>query len=660
MKFQAIKLLLHVRAANNWLIFCVGLLLLPLCVPAQSNLRQHITFQAENQRFEDVMLSLADAGRFSFSYNPSLLPVDSLISINAQDESIRNILASMLGQEMEIRQQGNHLVILRTRYTPKPEVPVAAGRISYHIRGQIRDRNGNGLPNATIFDIKSLQSAVTNDNGLYEIDIPSKYSVVGLSVLSKGVVDTTVVVENTDKTLDITIYSSRGYRKEVPEYEGPDGINKRSIVRIVTPQSGIERSTGRSLSAERKAQISIIPFTGTNMKMSGMVANQYSFNVLAGYNGAVDKLEIGGLVNIDRFYVHGAQVAGLANAVGRETNGIQLAGLFNTNLGPVEGVQMAGVTNLVLDSLSGLQVAGVINVTEGRTRGVQLAGVSNLAVKDVDGVQLAGVLNIGVKDVNSVQMAGVMNFGRNVPGGQLAGVMNTSYGRVSGIQLAGVLNSGRTLRSLQLAGVMNVAIDTVHGAQLAAVFNFARKNHGFQLGLMNMGDSAAGASVGLLSLYLRGYNKIELQTNETLPYSIRVKLGANPKFYNIFGLGTQGFGTGEIWGYTYGIGTAFSVGKRRRNMINFDLTATDLQDDDTWFEELTLMGRFGVFYAQALGKRFRIYGGPVLSALFFDPAKTDEFPFILEIPPSNKLFHEKYRDVDVIGWMGFEIGLRIL
>ncbi len=638
--------------------FIVSLLICLAAWPlaAQNTMRQRINFTASNQRFEDVMLALAETGRFSFSYNPSLLPVDSIISIDAVDTSVRNILETMLGEEMEVRQQGNHLVILATRYTATDR-PVAADKSSFTIRGELTDaRSGMKLTGATIFDSKSMQSAVTGDDGSFVMNIPVRHAVIGLSVLTHGVVDTTFVLENDmDRQIRLSVVPSR---IKSGSLAGADSINQRAIVKLVSPETGIRRSQGKILSVQRTAQVSFVPFVGTNLKMSGIVANNYSLNILGGYNGATDRMEVGGLVNIDRFYMHGLQVAGLGNAVGQDTRGVQFAGLFNTNLGNVNGVQIAGVTNLVLDSLEGVQIAGVFNVNRGITRGVQFAGVSNIALRDVDGLQMAGVINVSLKNVNKAQFAGVLNFARDVPGGQFAGVFNSSYGQVGGVQLAGVLNTGRTVRSLQLAGVMNVAIDSVNGTQMAAVFNFARKNYGFQLGLFNMGDSAAGLSVGLLNLYLRGYHKLELSTNETLPYSARIKLGANRKFYSLIGLGTQGFDTGSIWGYTFGFGSAFPVGKQKRDRISIDLTATDLQDDDTWFEEWTVMSRLGIFYSLSLGKRFSIFAGPVWSNLYYDPEKTDEFPFIYELIPDRTLYHRSVNEIRMAGWMGFEAGLR--
>jgi len=336
---------------------------------------------------------------------------------------------------------------------------------------------------------------------------------------------------------------------------------------------------------------------------------------------------------------------------------VQFSGIFNTNLGTVRGVQFAGINNMVLDSLKGVQISGINNIVTHEMEGVQFSGINNVALKDVDGVQIAGISNVAIKDVNKVQFAGIMNFGRNIGGAQLAGIMNISYGEVDGLQLAGILNTGKSVTKGQAAGIMNVAVDSVGGVQLATLINFARKNKGFQLAILNINDTVPGTSIGLINLTWRGYNKIEILANEVLPMLSRVKLG-NRKFYNIVGFGTQGFDKGNVWGYTYGIGTVLGLGKRS-NDLDIELTLTDLQNDDTWFERLNLNTRLSVHYGYNFGKRLTIFGGPSWSTLRYDESNLAEDMWLLDIPPYT-LFEKKKGTKVVQGWIGFEFGIRLL
>ena len=82
------------------LVCLILLLLLHTGVSAQQAvLKKRLNFKAEDQRLEDVLLDLAEAGGFSFAYNPDLLPVDSLISLNQENSSVKSLLNQLLGRE---------------------------------------------------------------------------------------------------------------------------------------------------------------------------------------------------------------------------------------------------------------------------------------------------------------------------------------------------------------------------------------------------------------------------------------------------------------------------------------------------------------------------------------------------------------------------------
>ena len=96
----------------------IALFFFQLSVSAQQTvLKRKLSFQVENQRLEDVLLQLAEEGGFSFSYNPDFLPVDSLINLNVENSSVKVILNALLGEELELKISGNHLVILKTMYS---------------------------------------------------------------------------------------------------------------------------------------------------------------------------------------------------------------------------------------------------------------------------------------------------------------------------------------------------------------------------------------------------------------------------------------------------------------------------------------------------------------------------------------------------------------
>ncbi|MGV8138236.1 MAG: hypothetical protein AB2L20_23750 [Mangrovibacterium sp.] len=167
-------------------------------------------------------------------------------------------------------------------------------------------------------------------------------------------------------------------------------------------------------------QLSLVPVLGTHSLYGSRIVFHGSVNLVGGYTGGVNGLEMGGVFNLNR----------------KDVRGVQMGGVFNLVGGRAEGVQMAGVSNRVKGDVSGLQMGGVSNWT-GNAKGVQLAGVINMS-KEMDGLQMAGVVNTATES-KGTQLAGVLNVSSGETGSQVAGVINVS-GKVKGLQLAGVIN----------------------------------------------------------------------------------------------------------------------------------------------------------------------------------------------------------------------------
>lgn len=147
---------------------------------------------------------------------------------------------------------------------------------------------------------------------------------------------------------------------------------------------------------------------GTHMETSGLYRNDWSVNLLVGYNGAVSGFEFGCLGNVIR----------------KEVQGLQFAGVFNTAGEYVRGGQIAGVTNVSSQEVIGAQIAGVANVACGAISGSQIAGVVNVGTEQLDGVQISGVVNQHNGTINGGQI-GLINNARKVSGFQL-GFINIS------------------------------------------------------------------------------------------------------------------------------------------------------------------------------------------------------------------------------------------
>ena len=183
-------------------------------------------------------------------------------------------------------------------------------------------------------------------------------------------------------------------------------VSKLILIFLFLP-IGLLPAQSDSSKQVRFFQLSILPPLSTNGMENSQLVNQFSINLIAGYSGGVQGVEIGGFANVNKGSVRGYQGAGFANVVsdtvsGLQTSGFanvakeviggQLAGFGNVGSGSAKGTQLAGFVNVVGNSSAGLQAAGFTNITAGHHQGVQMSGFLNYA-RTVKGIQL-GFINI--------------------------------------------------------------------------------------------------------------------------------------------------------------------------------------------------------------------------------------------------------------------------
>jgi hypothetical protein len=368
----------------------------------------------------------------------------------------------------------------------------------------------------------------------------------------------------------------------------------------------------------RLAQISLLPFLGSNFAQSARMTNRVSVNLLWGRNGGVEGLEIGGLMNSIRNDVNGIQIAGLGNTVGDDVFGTQAAGLFN----------------VARDSMIGVQGAGLFNIT-GQGSAVQGAGLFNIAGHDFAGIQMAGLFNIAGKNSRAVQTAGLFN-----------------------------ISGGKT--RLQISPLFNIAKD-VNNGQLSSIINVARRVKGVQIGLINVADTVSGVTIGLLNLVRQGYNQVEISASESFFGNLAFKIGVKP-FYNIFYLGARisevpnSNNNGEAaikeltWGLGYGIGTAFNLGKR--TLSNLELISIKVNEREGWTRPLHQLHQFRCLFDWRLGRRLSVYMGPTANLLVSsrrDPEQGLGSSELVSMALYDKVDAKKRSQ----GWIGLNAGIRL-
>jgi hypothetical protein len=584
---------------------------------AQNNLEKIVPVHVVQQRLDQVLEILSNKGNFYFSYNSSIIKKDSLVTINAANKSVRQILGDLFSTGYEFKESGNYIIIRRApvKITIVTNKMVSADR-QYVISGYVLDDNtGLQIPNASIYEKRLLVSALTNKDGYFKIRLKSKVKTATLSVSKEFYEDTTVAIEpHYDQQITITLLpvSAPDVTIIKPEdYFVPDSLR----VRITTPSGSTEYTYIKMDSAkvektalgkflvssaqqmqslnlkrfftDRPLQVSLTPGLSTHGKLSGQVINHFSFNVFGGYSGGVNGFELGGLFNIDKKNVQYVQVAGLVNIVGGNVKGLQVGGINNTVLGAASGLQVSGISNLVGKQLNGLQVGGVYNHASGGVNGVQVAGVSNFARKKVSGVQIAGVANISNRDMSGVQIGGV--------------------------------------------------------------FNYAKRLKGVQIGLINIADTSDGYSIGLINIVLKGYHKLSFSTNELVNVNAAFKTGSH-RLYSIIQAGMNRKDSAKIYSFGYGLGSEFRL--NNWFSINPELSANYLYLG-SW-DYVNILNKGALNFNFKLSKHIAVYGGPVLN-VYYTQQDVGFNGYQFPIPSSRFKRIDLSNSVD--SWIGWNAGI---
>ncbi|MBI5917137.1 MAG: STN domain-containing protein [Bacteroidetes bacterium] len=397
--------------------------------------------------------------------------------------------------------------------------------------------------------------------------------------------------------------------------------------------------TRRPPNEKRIAQVSVLPFIGTNTYQSDDVTNNLSMNILWGMNGGVDGMEIGGGINMVKTDVKGFQAAGLGNRVGRNMTGTQFGGIFN----------YAGGTT------RGLQAAGVVNFAQ-RAEAAQAAGLVNFVREDVTGMQASGLFNMAGGNARALQAASLFNRSGGDAKIQAAGGFNRSGGS-SKVQAAGGFNLSGGNANVQVSGLFNIAQD-VQIVQFGGIFNRARGEvKGFQVALLNISDTVSGVPIGLINIVKRGYNKFEIYGSEILHGNFQLKLGANA-FYNIFHVGARvppGDGS-YVWGIGYGIGTVTMLSPR--NQLNWELMVQHINENEAWTNTLNSIGQFRFLWNHQLGKNVGIFIGPTANVMISQLRNPETGRIYSPVVPYALLDEDLTRKTNLKAWVGVNAGFR--
>ncbi|MBX7125310.1 MAG: hypothetical protein K1X47_06430 [Cyclobacteriaceae bacterium] len=612
-----------VKAARNSVFFiaCLLAFVTGSTRGQGSLLDKPVTLVVRNEPLSVVLEAIARQGDFSFSYSPAVVAAERQVTIQSSGRTVREVLDELFHGTVVYKEKARHIIL-------KP-APAPSPRTNFSVQGGVTDPQGRALPDVSIYERESLAATVTDDSGQFRLVVPGRDLIV-LQVRKEHYRDTVIEVTSGEHDklavrLTPVVPDTTSVRKVDQPATPPDTIQHEEL-EMPYESNAYVRNIRDTL--YRDIQISVLPFVGTNGRLSGNVINNFSINILGGYALGTRTIELGFFVNMDRGDVSFLQIAGMGNLVGRHVYGVQAAGFFNVNGGNVQAVQGAGFTNVNFGEMTGVQMAGFFNANLQATHGVQVAGFGNYSGGSGGGVQIAGFANVGLGEYHGSQISGFANF-----------------------------NTGG-IHGTQLAGFANITTGSVKGSQLSAGINFAHRLKGTQIGLFNFADSVGGVPIGLISFVNKGYHKIEVSADEVFPANLAFRTGVR-KFYNILLAGVKPMPLpdgNQVWTYGYGVGTASRI--TRWLYMNTDVTAQHVMKGNQT-NALSLLSKIHVGLDFQVTRKLSLYAGVTLNGYLTDPAFTD-YPVLFSGRGPVELYDGAVGNRHLTVWPGWKAALRIL
>ena len=352
------------KVIRNLIICCITILthfFVSESLYAQKNpLNKRISILANNKTVENILNNISKNNKIIFSFNSDIVPLDSVVSISIKNKTTSKVLTHLLGNLFYFKTLGNHIIILKRSSVQNI--------VSCTITGQITNSlTGEKIPNASIYDLKKNFSALSDSNGFYKLEFIPETESIELGYSKNNYADTVVFIK-TSPILNVNVKLKPNYReiesfeKIQPKFQNTISnfnINDYGLVKTFVRIDMISHAKNINIFEKRTWQFSILPYIGSNRRISGAIVNRLSLNAIAGYSNGVNGIELGTLLNISKNDVKGFQFSGFGNITGGKTKGFQAAGAFNRNVGNVSGFQLSVFSNIVLDTLKGLQIGAV-------------------------------------------------------------------------------------------------------------------------------------------------------------------------------------------------------------------------------------------------------------------------------------------------------------
>lgn len=194
-------------AIRFFLTYVVFMLFYTLGMAQDKSVREKYSFSFRNVKLSEALTEIESETGVSFSYSSRKIPVGSPVSLQANDQSLDDVLTTLLAPlNVEYKNVAGKIVLKSI----KPE-----HRKKYTISGYIKDgSDGEDLIGTTVLIRELGQGVISNAYGFYSITLPQgnytlQFSFVGYTDVYRN------VVLDRDHNVDIELAASASQLQEI-------------------------------------------------------------------------------------------------------------------------------------------------------------------------------------------------------------------------------------------------------------------------------------------------------------------------------------------------------------------------------------------------------------------------------------------------------------
>ncbi|MBO0948959.1 SusC/RagA family TonB-linked outer membrane protein [Fibrella forsythiae] len=165
---------------------------------AQDLLNRRLTVQVRNENMRAALRTIERVADVKFSYSPQVVQSKRLVSLNAQNTTLKEVLDQLL-IPIQVRYSvaGQQIILSRLSVSlaePAPEQPenIPDAIVDRVISGTVTDEKGAVLPGVSVVIKGTTRGSVTDATGKYQLTIPDGPQILTFSFVGYVLQDVTV------------------------------------------------------------------------------------------------------------------------------------------------------------------------------------------------------------------------------------------------------------------------------------------------------------------------------------------------------------------------------------------------------------------------------------------------------------------------------------